>query len=244
MSLDKKLIKKVLAEVHPDNSITNETIEWLIKLFHKYDNMTREQVIDDMNGELIKHASKNDTKDKVVEYLLAEILELAGTCTRDHHRMKITILDIWLGILGDAELTLMFPHPSVHVIPKFDCDKYGAHKKLKKYRPSKKMLNEQLNTIMLNSDAKFVLYNTLFQCNLYYDKNTCIEKIKSLGKTYDEKLNHLEQLRLIVLDLLKQKLTLLSGPANKTITFTDVNTMIENIVTEYGSNYEFLKNIS
>ena len=242
MSVNKQLIKKVLGEVHPDNSITNEAIDWLIKLFHKYDNMTREQVIGDMNGQLVVHASKNDTKEKVIEYILAEILELAGNCTRDHRKIKITILHVWVGILNDAELALVFTHPSVHVIPDFG-DKYGEHEKLKKYyRPTKKMLNEQLNTIMLNSDAKFVLYNTLFQCNLYHDKNTCIEKIKSLGKTYDKKYYPLEQLRLIVLELLNQKLTLLCGPNNKTITFTDVNDIIENIVTEHGLNYEFLKN--
>lgn len=242
MSVNKQLIKKVLGEVHPDNSITNEAIDWLIKLFHKYDDMTREQVIGDMNGELIKHASKNDTKEKVIEYLLAEILELAGTCARDHRKIKITIVHIWLGILNDVELSLIFTHPSVHVIPDFG-EKYGERKKLKKYyRPTKKMLNEHLNHIMLNNDAKFVLYNTLFQCNLYCDKNTCIEKIKSLGKTYDVHQHPLEQLRLIVLELLEQKLALLSGPNNKTITFTDVNNIIENIVTEHGLNYEFLKN--
>lgn len=241
MSINKQLIKKVLREVHPDASITSESIEWLIKLFCKYDTMSREQIINDLSGQLVNHAIKYGTREKVIEYILAEILELSGNCARDNHMNRITVLHLWIGILSDAELKLLFPHPSVHLIPIFDTTKYGDSKKVKSYHLHKKLLKETFDNLMLNSDAKMVLYHTVFQCNMYYDKDRCIEKILSLGKTYDANLNHLEQLRLIVLDLLKQKLTLLSSN-NKTITFTDVSKTIENIVLEYGSKYEFLIN--
>jgi histone H2A len=41
----------------------------------------------------------------VLEYLVAEVLELSGNCARDHKRKRITPRDILLSIRGDDELS-------------------------------------------------------------------------------------------------------------------------------------------
>lgn len=239
MSLTKLLINKVLKEVHPCTSITDESIGCLIGLFHKYDNMTLEQIINDTTGQLKIHAMKNDTKEKVIEYLLAEILELSGGIACDFHKSSITLTHLWIAILNDHELTLLFPHPIVPVIHNYDTDKYGCRKKLgKHYAPIKKTISKQFASanITLSSDARSIIYNLVFQCNLYFEEKSCIEKITALGKKYNENMYPLEQLRQIISEMLIERLKNIG----KKITFTDVSNSVETMINDSKPNCDFL----
>ena len=44
----------------------------------------------------------------VNEYMCAELLELAGNCARDHHRLKICPRDVLFAITNDEELATQF----------------------------------------------------------------------------------------------------------------------------------------
>lgn len=240
MSVNNKFITKVLNKVHPGTKITSESVGLLINLFHKYDDMTREQIIESTIGQLTIHATKYQTKEKVIEYLLAEVLELAGHTTHDAHRVQITPLHIWIGIINDEELTLLFPHPTVPIMTSAmrENKMYGEKSQLKKlYTPKVKMIDEYISSLILNKDAKLAIRNIVFQCNLYHNKEACIEKIKSLGETYSHDYEPLDQLRRIVLNKLRQ--TLESNIDNEVyiITFTDVDDTLEKIIKlcpEYG----------
>lgn len=48
-----------------------------------------------------------------LEYLVAEIMELAGNSTRDNKRRRITPRDIYLGVHNDDELSKLLSHVTI-----------------------------------------------------------------------------------------------------------------------------------
>jgi len=50
----------------------------------------------------------------VLEYIVAEVLELAGNCARDGKRIRVKQLDVYMAILNDEELTKVFIINDIH----------------------------------------------------------------------------------------------------------------------------------
>ena len=112
-------IKKILKEVHPDISIIQPAITHLkqitkpimMNLYLISDNRDEITVFAKqwLPGELSKHALSEyikykEDKIKIIEYLLAEILELAGNYARDLKNIRITPGMISTAIENDEEL--------------------------------------------------------------------------------------------------------------------------------------------
>jgi histone H2A len=49
----------------------------------------------------------------VLEYISAEVLELAGNATRDNHKWRLTPRHITLAVENDEELAKMFKHATI-----------------------------------------------------------------------------------------------------------------------------------
>lgn len=134
--INKNMIKIVLFEVHPDTGINTEALELVAEITYSlYNKLPEAKTVEEFKNEILKfyqgqlgkHALSEITKEAVkmsqfnpteiqklhkvritaIEYLIAEILELAGNATRDTSRGKhrnINYEDIQLTISLDNEL--------------------------------------------------------------------------------------------------------------------------------------------
>ncbi|MDD4930602.1 MAG: NADAR domain-containing protein [Candidatus Colwellbacteria bacterium] len=133
-SLPDIYIKVVLGQVHPDSGITSDGIskvkELLTPLIPKFDlgkyppkddrvetvKKNIEEILpEDLGRHALSELRRNIARDEslyirhvVIEYLLAEILELSGNLARDKKKVKITSEFISKAIEGDEELNSFF----------------------------------------------------------------------------------------------------------------------------------------
>jgi len=78
----------------------------------------------------------------VVEYLIAEVIELSGNCARDNSESTITPSCIYLPIINDEELIDLF-HPSIRPFPYMRNIRADAVDLVKKNLPSFKHIKER-----------------------------------------------------------------------------------------------------
>lgn len=122
-------IYNILRQIHPDLSLTKESNDnihlYISQLVKKIASTSISNVIGD--NELLRYARHyhgtvvspaivnkmigvDDEKDNlvflsgVVEYLIAEILELSGNSAMDHKRRRITMMDVDYAMRYDTEL--------------------------------------------------------------------------------------------------------------------------------------------
>ena len=232
----KQLILQVLKEIHPETLISVESQELLIHLFSRFDSMLRNQILDlategtPLRTQMEKHA----TKEKVIDYLLSEIIELSGNRAADRHHKTITAWDVWACLEADQELRPIFsPLPKLPI-----------HRNTEEYReelkghwhPTKKMINEALGetTFKCSDDVRQILYYILLQCN--QTTSVCLNRISQLGAVYDPTYKHpVEHVRTLVL---QQIITDLQNkfPEGK-ITFSQ----LEQVVNDLDDSYDFIR---
>jgi hypothetical protein len=131
MHITKKVVSRILKQIHPDASIDTEAVSWLHEMFQDYIDKDADTILGLLPGELNKHAKieyekKGDIED-IFEYLLAEILELSGNCARDQKKMRITAYHMWLAILNDVELAVLFKRPNVPVLLDLNMEAIKVH---------------------------------------------------------------------------------------------------------------------
>ncbi len=122
-----KLIKKVLPTVHPETQITKEGVEYIVNLikpiWNKIKKVPQSELYDVLkvlfnDNQLYQHAiyalehlktifNPHDRRN-IIEYLIAEILELSGNATRDKRKTRINVNFIKKSIQEDDELRLLF----------------------------------------------------------------------------------------------------------------------------------------
>lgn len=126
-------IKKVLAQVHPTNKLRQDTIEEIKGIVQKLFTKLRalpaydEDIQTVLPGELGKHASGEVARvhipdrarvavfhtvddrhtNTILEYIVAELLELSGNCAHDFHKVIITPEHLKKAIANDPELVQM-----------------------------------------------------------------------------------------------------------------------------------------
>lgn len=127
-----EIINRVMSEVHPDMKLHLTTVAYLQLLLKPYDDALVGATVEGIEqwlpeafpGELSKHAQRdldkakedeaNETpldtraKDAVLEYLLAEILELSGNRARDYLDHGVIPWDVQVAIGNDDDLSKMF----------------------------------------------------------------------------------------------------------------------------------------
>lgn len=232
MTFDRDFIVKILGDVHPDNLISKESSECLIELFGKYDNMTREQIVEETTGQLKEHSLKYETKDELVEYILAEILELAGICASDSHKRTITKFHVWLAINNDAELSTLFTHPTLPL-------KYHNDYKKRMALPIKTVKDKMASSMIIcSTDFDILSRFLLSRCFEYSDEQACAHKITSLGFSPNH-TKQLLQLQEIVLNEIVKRLQNYVQEFPGKITFSVLENVIIQLVQENG-NYTFL----
>ena len=232
-----KLSNKTISyEVHKMNGvmkITDEASSYIVKLFQKYENVTKDEFIDSMIGLLKEHAQKYVTVKDAKLYVLREIIELSINVSRDAYMTTITLHHVMISIHNDEEIGYMFEQYKLPIVPNYQMGDTTFEKH--KY-PIKKNINGRLKDIKMNIDARHVIYNLIVQCNKYNNAADCIEKLKSFGEDYDGTLHPITRLREIVLDKMNEKMKL----KNRKITLTILNDIMNEIISE-NENYKFLE---
>lgn len=236
MIVTKFFIKKVLGNVHTNLSIDGETVENLIKLFEQFNNLNGEQLLNCLPGELKKHAKyhvekdfENDQVEVIYEYLMAEILELAGNCARDNYKGKISSYHIWMAILVDEELSTLFPKPKLPIFVGYNPTTLKSHGNY--YRIHKKKVLQTLkdNNIKTSSDV-FTIINHIINTssNKYLNAEDIINKMKSFNQSVDNNKPLITQLHEIILNKLVDKLK----GYQKKITFNMINEIVNSMEKE------------
>jgi len=127
------LIETVLQQIHPDTKINTEALEFVNSItYNLYQKFSEAKTIaefgqsinENIPEQLKKHASREVIKEKnnleasgatkdqilskikitLIEYLVAEILEVSGNETRDNRRVVISYEDVQRAISADREL--------------------------------------------------------------------------------------------------------------------------------------------
>ena len=138
--LNSDLVKDVLRDVHPSLSITNDAVNMVLYILRpvfdqiKHSSNMEETLKQLMKDTLIKISYGCYQKDSmrygrrkpqnVIEYLIAELVELGGIRALDYGKKRITTLDIYLPIYTDDDLyyTLykyMIPFPGSDLIQEY-----------------------------------------------------------------------------------------------------------------------------
>ncbi len=168
-------IGKILKQVHPDMNIGSEAVHLVqtfvspiengLKLLFTPEDIDR-YIIENLTGELANHARtefrKHGLKSSIVEYLAAEILELAGNSARDRRRTTIGPYDIIIAIGLDNELLKVFKNDIplyVHLHPMIE--KGNGRLVIGK-------MNIKLKGRKLSDDYKRGLHNLLIAIVNYY----------------------------------------------------------------------------
>ena len=117
------LIKKVFRQVHPDTGLSQDALNYIVTLikpiWKKVQRNNDVESLQEILGEIYKHAMrelnnekgnfyKQYDKKRIIEYLVAEIIELSGNVTRDERRRRIMERDVIRAIKNDKELSEVF----------------------------------------------------------------------------------------------------------------------------------------
>lgn len=129
------LIKTVLRQVHPDTKISSKAVQLIVELIQplisKFAYATPQEFSSTvLPGELAKHAmkeyTKTGTKEGVIEYLIAEILELSGNAARDNRSVTISQWHVYITLQNDQEFLQLFkdqikpfPYIDPHMVQPF-----------------------------------------------------------------------------------------------------------------------------
>ena len=237
--LSRKKICEILKQVHPDTGIEKEATIWLHVILEESFNMSSQELLDSLPGELGKHAVKEFTKlpkaESIIDYLLAEILELSGNCARDHERARISPFHLWMAIENDEELLQVFksytPILPLKVQKSSDNDIIHGKSGLTKASVRGALKDKEIN---LRPDEFNIILNILTQASNHYlhDKDI-IGKLESMGCISDGTLPN-RTLQKTLLDVLIDKFCQNSEDGN--ISFTKFNT----IVKDCGDIFDFL----
>jgi hypothetical protein len=234
------LVKLVLSQVHPDTKISQESIEWCTNMFVKYVQMPYDEIIELLPGELQKHAISEGNKKQyigrkqagVIEYLLAEVLELAGNVVRDSKKVIISPLHIWKGVMNDEELQQIFDILNIPVFPIISIKSLEVHKRNSKMSKVdlKRWLSYNNIGIGDTTDQFNILLNIMCEVgNNYTDIHHLRDKLDKLGRNpTDNGLLDIVQMQHKILELLFKEI------GENPITFTTINTTFGSCITKYG----------
>jgi hypothetical protein len=111
-----KTIGVVLRHVRPDYKITDAAKKDVVAYVRKVEDLGgAKEIVKGLPGTLGKSAQKSAQKDKwgnstgaVIEYIIAEIMELSGDKAHANKRTTIKPDDILLAIAADPELAQLF----------------------------------------------------------------------------------------------------------------------------------------
>lgn len=238
------LIKKELRLVHPDSRISKEGIYEIQKLLKKYDDLEVDEVLENLPGEIKKHAQTEYDKaekkkpgrgkDGLMEYILAEILELSGNVARDNRKITINAYHIWTSILCDEELKEMFIDMKPLIPVLFPRNSYRKNEKVTKTHI--RNMIKKMDIAIDSSIPKILQYIMIILSSYYHSDELIIKKLKeSFSKKPSSDVPLITQLQNNILkyifELLKEK--------DKKITFTILNDAIAGDDTEI---FDFLKN--
>lgn len=201
-------IRDILKQVHPDTEIDADALAQvrtiLESIIASKQNMNLEQWISTFPGELANHARSEANKAKpsdstriifpnftpqeaaAIEYILAEILELAGNKARDRSREEdeafgryaqtsrdyrnrepdvITLYDVLSAIYNDEELMVMLKN-YIKLFP------FGFAKRYSKFQISKSILEDELSfSDQMSEEYKLGLLDVLTALVNYYADN-------------------------------------------------------------------------
>lgn len=243
------VVLKVLGQVHPDaeiNSAARGVVENFIVPVNTYflthpNNQDIDAYIRKyIPGELAKHSISelykqinNPTRggltpgSAVIEYLLAEILELSGNTARDHNirgnEYVITIYDIYTAIVADEELRRIFPVPQFPFRVTFR-ERIPANNLAAKFNSSGHLgldftegLNDYLDTFIANvrkmNDQH--VNAVLVQAGIPVDPNPITNQNKYIGLIFSRINNSIQ--------------TYLQSVGSRELNFTDLISILGNL---------------
>lgn len=244
--LDKDEIIKVINIVHPKIQISNNAIDVINQILYSFntqlnylndDNSIKEFINLKLNGELGKHAyhefiKHNKDRTYIVEYLLAEILELVGNRVYDISQNgkinKIKVLDILTTIFNDQELYNSFKTK----IPIFPYYKSDAKYILPKNRINTK---QYLNYQDFRTDRTFKesLINLLSLIAKYYEdpknKSNSLGVIQQVfvGKKSPYNKSSMYDLQEKIAQTIINNSIIINNDKNKTLTFENLIWTVE-----------------
>lgn len=212
MKITRKLIISILKQMHPYASIDMDVCDKLETLFIEYNKMEAKTLLDKLPGDLRDHAEKKFYSDRnvdsIIEYLLFEILELAGNCAKDYKKVRITLRHMWIAILNDEELKEIFPKPNVPILPHSTLAAVDIHGNYSRALKGNIVNKVREYNLKVTQDVYNIINNILNEASNYYlGDNDIISKIESLGKVFN--INGeppIRQLHNAILDILLEKL--------------------------------------
>lgn len=243
MQITKKLVNKILKEIHTDMHVDKDVVENLQIIFEDYVNLNAPELLEKLPPELRESAREifNECKrdETIIIYLLSQVLELSWYCAKDHKKVRITMYHVWFAILNDFNLKVLFKHPNLNlpIIPNITnkaLEIHGTHTRALKNNITNKMRDIDHD---VTSDVYSIIYNILNEAsNNYLQAKDIISKIRSLGKKYNENgESPIRQLHNAILDVLVDKL---KNKQSK-ITFTVLNDIVGTMKGEL--DYLFIK---
>ena len=222
------LINKNLNFLHPNLNITDEAVDWLVRMFGKYIDMKVNDIILFLPDEFEQHASDQAMKNKgkqhqaVIDYLLAETLELSGNRARDMKKKIITPYHICLAV--ETDMMDIFDKPNIPIVVQ-QSELHGKKGVFSKAKLKKKLMEHGIQSNQ-SDDAFIAILNILNAVALsprYTSESDVSAKIRKIGGMYDAKAGYyIAQLQYALLDRLFDLID------NTNICFTIINTIVGN----------------
>lgn len=274
---NKELIKLVQSQVHPDIKLNAEALEFIndltypLYLFFDEANGsapsdTKDSLIalvkDAYPGELAKHAIseinrnhgsiKNNINTIPVEYIIAELTELAGNSARGNHKLTTTYYDVNSAIYQDFELRELFKNNKASSTDLFFSHNPKIYDVLGKKKKITRTINIKVikpNGVIFSSsqiDLKTSLVNYLINTYFSYQEDQVIsigytspmDYFSDYVRTYKTELNQFKSWKsmiefLMTHDLIRQKLDKYCSNVTNIMEENIIRQVCENIVTQY-----------
>lgn len=189
-------IRRRLSSVHKNLKITDEAIDNIKQMLHEFTDIDFDTLINNFGPGLKKCALINcgEVHDSVkkyeltIEYLLFEILELAGNCCLDNGKKTVSVFHIWNAIVCDEELLELFKkYICIYCVQYTGVIPSKIHKK--KIIIDKKIVKQKLLDAHIDIDyyAIIIMYNMVtYAANKYIISEDILKKLSLLGSDIGE----------------------------------------------------------